>query len=290
MSRFPVRFRWDDVVVQSYASDVSESSLFVPCPMPPPAKTRLPLRLFLPDGREPEEVEAVVRSAGASGPSGFFCELVGVTPSGLERLRGAIPPPPASPEPVDGEDLLRDIAIQAKPAARAGKAESPLHDLVLGALDDAGQEVPVSNIMAPPGHSGARPPPRRAAGEPPRAPTAPPQITPVQPPVERRAARRAAVHFKLKFGNPRSFLDQHAEDISAGGIFVATTREIPVGTTVQLTLFLPDGGEPIETHARVARIARADGPEQKAGLGLEFLDENPALSARIVRLVETYAM
>jgi uncharacterized protein (TIGR02266 family) len=160
--------------------------------------------------------------------------------------------------------------------------------MVMGAL--AGdEEVPVSSIMEPPGLSVSRALPRRAVSEPPRASQPTPRPIPVMAPTqERRASPRAAVHFKVKFGNPRAFIEKHAEDISAGGIFVATTREVPVGTIVQVTLSLPDGQDPVVTIARVARIAGPGDPRGKSGLGLQFLGEDAQLSARIQRLVEAH--
>jgi uncharacterized protein (TIGR02266 family) len=262
---FPVRFHWSDIVLQSYASDVSESDMFVACPQSPPEKTRLSLRLYLPDGREPEEVDAVVRSVSEGDRTGFVCELVRLTPSGRERLRGAIP-----------------RAKTPRAAPTGASSSSSLRDIVMGALDEGEDEAPVSKLMI----SAPRPLPSRAVNTPQRETAPPPKVIPVLvPETDRRAAPRAAMRFKVTFADPHKFVDEHAEDISAGGIFLATSRSVPVGTLVQLTLGLPDGGEPVETQARVARIA---GPQDgRAGLGLQFVGRDPQLSSRILRMVES---
>ena len=253
---FPVRFRWNDVMLQSLASDVTESHFFVACPRPPPERTRLPMRLLLPDGGDPEEVEALVHAAAGDEP-GFFCELITMTASGRARLRGLIPQP--EPEPIEApESLLREVApALARPV---DPVRSPLRDIVLGALENGDVEVPVSDFLAPPGDSPPRPP---------------------------REAPRPSVHFKLRFANARTFVEQHAPEIISGGIFVATARSVPVGTGVLVTLVLPDGGPPIDLRARVARV---DGPEEdKPGLALHFVGEDPRLSARIQTMLVTYA-
>src|SRR5439155_15046015 len=117
--------------------------------------------------------------------------------------------------------------------------------------------------------------PRRAATELPRvAPVPPPRVIPVIAPAqaERRTAPRAAIRFNVRFGNAKGFVDQHAEDLSAGGMFLATAREIEPGATVLVVLALPDGGLPVEVPARVARVVRAGDPGGgKPGLGVQFV-------------------
>jgi uncharacterized protein (TIGR02266 family) len=76
-----------------------------------------------------------------------------------------------------------------------------------------------------------------------------------------------------------STLDQlvcgYAKDLSKGGMFVATSRFLPVNAVVRVHIELPDGGGVVPVIARVAFV-RDEGEAATArlpsGMGLEFLD------------------
>lgn len=63
-------------------------------------------------------------------------------------------------------------------------------------------------------------------------------------------------------GSGAAVLDDRVRDLSQGGAFVATTRRAPVGSTVRLSVRLPEG-DVLETLATVARTT----PE---GMGVRF--------------------
>jgi uncharacterized protein (TIGR02266 family) len=62
-------------------------------------------------------------------------------------------------------------------------------------------------------------------------------------------------------------------NLCIGGMFVATSRSLPVGTHVLVRPSILDGVEPVEIEARVCWSRRvAAEPGQPAGLGLRFVD------------------
>src|SRR5258708_635191 len=146
-----VRFRVGEATVQSSAREVSTSGMFVPCRRPPPRGTVLALRLMLPDGGGPEQARVMGGQADDDDGGGFRCEFVSLGSAARERLDAAIAAaeedvplreivPPGQEE--DVPSLLREIAPPEQeeqplvPEIDAGQAaDSPLRDLVLGALD-----------------------------------------------------------------------------------------------------------------------------------------------------------
>jgi hypothetical protein len=66
-------------------------------------------------------------------------------------------------------------------------------------------------------------------------------------------------------------------DLSAGGVFIQTPIEVPIGAEIELLFSLPEG------EARVAGIVRyADG---KNGIGVEFTNMGAADRARVQELL-----
>jgi uncharacterized protein (TIGR02266 family) len=83
--------------------------------------------------------------------------------------------------------------------------------------------------------------------------------------VRRRYPRHAAVlQVRLKTVDDLQLL--YTDNISKGGTFVRTTKELAVGTSVQLGVVHPKTGEQFQLGAVVRRLAPAPAP----GLGLEF--------------------
>jgi uncharacterized protein (TIGR02266 family) len=79
------------------------------------------------------------------------------------------------------------------------------------------------------------------------------------------------------------FLCDFGTNISQTGIFVNTPEPLPVGTTVRLLISLPEVDVP-EIRGRVARVQDgSDGSD--AGMGVEFLDLDPAVERRLEEIV-----
>jgi len=74
------------------------------------------------------------------------------------------------------------------------------------------------------------------------------------------------------------------QDLSGGGLFVATHNIRPVGERVHLRFTLPTSRDPIEvmTEVRWVRSSEVPGGGGEAGMGLQFLELAPAAQQAIL--------
>ncbi|MBX3155245.1 MAG: response regulator [Deltaproteobacteria bacterium] len=86
---------------------------------------------------------------------------------------------------------------------------------------------------------------------------------------EKRRDGREAVTLFVEYEGADDLIGDFTENLSTGGTFVATNRELPTGTRVQLVLSFPGLLEPIAIEGTV-RWTRVDGLEGDAGAGIEF--------------------
>lgn len=86
---------------------------------------------------------------------------------------------------------------------------------------------------------------------------------------EKRRDAREPVTLFVEYEGADDLVGDFTENLSTGGTFVATNRELPLGTRVQLVLSFPGLLEPISIEGTV-RWTRADGPEGDGGAGIEF--------------------
>jgi uncharacterized protein (TIGR02266 family) len=103
---------------------------------------------------------------------------------------------------------------------------------------------------------------------------------------EKRRDTREAVTLFVEYEGADDLVGDFTDNLSTGGTFVATTRNIPLGTSVHLVLSFPGLLEPVSIDG-VVRWTRAEAStEGDAGAGIEFL-EGPgraALAALIDRI------
>jgi uncharacterized protein (TIGR02266 family) len=72
----------------------------------------------------------------------------------------------------------------------------------------------------------------------------------------------------------RDFLVAYSENISRGGIFIATDNPPALREVVELSIQLPDGKPPVTTKAEVVHsltLERARSTGRVAGAGLQFI-------------------
>src|SRR6478609_5874359 len=86
---------------------------------------------------------------------------------------------------------------------------------------------------------------------------------------DKRSSDREAVTLFVEYEGADDLVGDFTENLSTGGTFVATNRELPTGTKVQLVLSFPGLLEPIAIEGMV-RWTRVDGVEGDAGAGIEF--------------------
>ena len=99
-------------------------------------------------------------------------------------------------------------------------------------------------------------------------------------PSDKRRHHRAGVTLLVEYEGADEFLVDYTDNLSSGGTFVATARELPVGSAVRLALSFPGLVETIAIDG-VVRWCR-DGDE--AGVGIEFLENEGA--RRLTALIE----
>jgi len=89
-------------------------------------------------------------------------------------------------------------------------------------------------------------------------------------PISRRRLPRIRLDADIDLHSISNFFIGHSENISDGGVFVATDREVAIGTEVELAFTLPDGVE-IRGRGQV-RWARPTAAGAVAGLGVQFIE------------------
>jgi uncharacterized protein (TIGR02266 family) len=102
---------------------------------------------------------------------------------------------------------------------------------------------------------------------------------------EKRRDTREPVTLFVEYEGADDLIGDFTENLSTGGTFVATNRELPVGTRVNLVLSFPGLLEPISIEG-IVRWTRHEGEEGDGGAGLEFA-EGPSrdqLSAVVDRI------
>lgn len=83
---------------------------------------------------------------------------------------------------------------------------------------------------------------------------------------EKRRAIREPVTLFVEYEGADDLIGDYTENLSSGGTFVSTNRELPVGTRVQLVLGFPGLLEPIAVEGTVKWTR----DEEPAGAGIEF--------------------
>ena len=109
------------------------------------------------------------------------------------------------------------------------------------------------------------------------------------PAQDRRRAPRYALSLAITMQGDNNFYAGLSEDMSEGGVFIATHHALPIGTPVNLSFTLPDADEPIFVYGTVQWLR---GPDATArwdsnfgagaetgvmpGIGIRFHDMEPA--------------
>jgi uncharacterized protein (TIGR02266 family) len=103
---------------------------------------------------------------------------------------------------------------------------------------------------------------------------------------ERKQARVGTV-VKVTYRAAGRFCTNFAENISSGGMFIATSRPLPPGTTMTLEFFSPGSSQPLKAKARVVWVrTRLSAPGSKRGMGVQFMELDETEKARIKEIVD----
>lgn len=138
--------------------------------------------------------------------------------------------------------------------------------------------------ILPPGHEKASSPPalETLAAEVPRAPAVPAPT----PHEEHRASQRTSLSVELHLASESHFFSGLSGDISEGGVFVSTYRDLAVGSLVDIEFSLPGSERTIHARGEV-RWHRDASPDAAPGVGVAFeelSEEDRALIHRFCTL------
>jgi uncharacterized protein (TIGR02266 family) len=87
---------------------------------------------------------------------------------------------------------------------------------------------------------------------------------------EKRRDTREPVTLFVEYEGADDLIGDYTENLSSGGTFVATNRDIPIGTRIQLVLSFPGLLEPISIEGVVRWARQHDDTEGEVGAGIEF--------------------
>lgn len=101
---------------------------------------------------------------------------------------------------------------------------------------------------------------------------------------DRRSSPRIAIEAELGFESETNFFNGFSEDLSDGGLFIATYNVLPIGREITVTFGLPEGRE-ITAEARVVWVREPHG-DLSPGMGVRFVDLDGEDHAAILRFIE----
>ena len=103
---------------------------------------------------------------------------------------------------------------------------------------------------------------------------------------QHRTFPRHAVKLEVKFRTASEFVQQHAVNLSRGGIFIAMADPPQVESAVEVEVTLPDGGPAVSTAGIVVHRQTA-APGRVAGVGVQFVDASDAFRERLDKYMDS---
>ena len=106
-------------------------------------------------------------------------------------------------------------------------------------------------------------------------------------PLNDREHTRIPYSVEVQYRTASSFLIAYSTNLSRGGLFLESESEVPLGTPIELRLFVPGVGA-IDVQGAVSWRRERNDPEGPAGYGIEFQELGATLGQTIDRLVANY--
>ena len=104
---------------------------------------------------------------------------------------------------------------------------------------------------------------------------------------EKRKEKRYGVLVKVDYRDIDKFFTDFAENLSKGGMFIATSRPLPVGSFIFLEFSLPDRSLVVKTKGEVVWVRKTPGsPKEKRGMGVKFEDLSKEDKEKIDKLIQ----
>ncbi len=104
----------------------------------------------------------------------------------------------------------------------------------------------------------------------------------------RREFPRIEVSARVRFPTLDKLVISYARDISCGGIFLRTTRLLPINAVIEVVLELPDTGGEVRAIGRVAYLRNEEEAKKKGkppGMGIQFLDLSGDWAKRVEQFI-----
>lgn len=105
--------------------------------------------------------------------------------------------------------------------------------------------------------------------------------------LDRRSSVRVPVQLRVDFPSIAELRGKLMTNVSRGGLFVASTHLLDIGTRVTLHIAIESSGERLEIPAEV--VSQNVGPEYQPdppGMGMQFLDMDDAVRRRFDEFYE----
>lgn len=109
--------------------------------------------------------------------------------------------------------------------------------------------------------------------------------------IEKRKYPRIEAKIKVVFPTLQDLKMEYTRNISVGGIFLKTNRQLDPNAEIDLVLHLPNTNEELHLTGRVVRVMSMSNPknpdQQLYGVGIRFLKIDPDVRMTIEKLLET---
>jgi uncharacterized protein (TIGR02266 family) len=102
----------------------------------------------------------------------------------------------------------------------------------------------------------------------------------------RRSSPRVPTSIRIGVASDDEFIEQHAANIGAGGMFIRMHEPLPLNSVLTLYLDLPDGGSAAVVDAQVVRVAMP-GSDPFSGIGVQFIGADDEFRARVDAYIDT---
>jgi uncharacterized protein (TIGR02266 family) len=103
-------------------------------------------------------------------------------------------------------------------------------------------------------------------------------------------APRYPASLKVSFSGMGGLLSAETTNISATGMFVRTSTELPVGAVVPVALELPDADRPVPVQAKVIHVRTptvSQALRLDPGVGVQFVGADDTFRARVDRYIDS---
>ena len=78
---------------------------------------------------------------------------------------------------------------------------------------------------------------------------------------------------KVRYGKAADFLADYTENVSEGGLFIATQERFEMGTILDFEISFPGLLDPIQLQGEVKWYRPASSSDEPAGIGVQFLSQ-----------------